>query len=482
MNKARHVLLIEDNPGDVRLMHEMVKEMSGDEPWTVRVESTLATGITAAETNIFEIVLLDLTLPDGSALDTLVGFRAKIEHTPVIVLTGSHDQSLGIQAVQSGAQDYLIKGDIDPNLLLRSIVYAIERHHNNEALRRSEEAYRSLIDDVFDSSTISIFILNADFRIVWMNEATEVYFGVNRQDILGQDKRVLARETLECIFEEPDVYTENILHVYETDDYTSRFECHVLKDGNRAERWLEHWSQPIRSGIFAGGRIENYADISLHKHAKETLREVATFDERQRIARDLHDSVTQSIFSASLMAESALKQWVINPKKAKGLIEQVHQLTSASLSELRVLLLELRPQSMTQVKLTQLAKLLVDTMRSRRNMDIRMDLDEFPPLPENIHIAFYRMMQEMFNNTVKHSHASQMMLKLKMVDGGIRLSLEDNGEGFDVDSVAASSMGIAIMRERAAEIKAVLDVQSIVGKGTRINLFWTPVGDKRSDD
>jgi len=287
---------------------------------------------------------------------------------------------------------------------------------------------------------------------------------------------------LECIFEEPRVYTENILHVYETDDYTSRFECHVLKDGNRAERWLEHWSQPIRSGIFAGGRIENYADISLHKHAKETLREVATFDERQRIARDLHDSVTQSIFSASLMAESALKQWVINPKKAKGLIEQVHQLTSASLSELRVLLLELRPQSMTQVKLTQLAKLLVDTMRSRRNMDIRMDLDEFPPLPENIHIAFYRMMQEMFNNTVKHSHASQMMLKLKMVDGGIRLSLEDNGEGFDVDSVAASSMGIAIMRERAAEIKAVLDVQSIVGKGTRINLFWTPVGDKRSDD
>jgi PAS domain S-box-containing protein len=476
MNHVRRILLIEDNPGDARLLREMFVDMGGKQ-WTLRAESSLAAGIDACHDSVFDIVLLDLSLPDSFGLNTLLGFRAEIVHTPVIVLTGMEDEEIGLQAVQSGAQDYLVKGEINGYLLIRAIVYGIERHQNSEALRRSEEAYRSLINDVFDNSTISIFILDQDFRVVWMNHASEVYFGIPREEIIGQDKRILAKETLECLFEEPSVYTENILRAYETNDYTDHFECHVLGDETRQDRWLEHWSQPIHSGIYAGGRIENYADVTEHKHAKDTLRQVAVLEERQRIARELHDSVTQSIFSANLMAESALRQWSVNPDKAKNLVEQIQQLTSGTLSELRVLLLELRPQTMEQVRLPQLTTLLVNATRSRRNVDIQTDIDDLPSLPADIQLAFYRIMQEALNNIVKHTHATQTRLSLKKSDGGLRLFVEDNGHGFDPLIIPNSSMGMSIMRERAESIHATLEVNSTIGHGTTINVFWKPTGE-----
>jgi PAS domain S-box-containing protein len=146
-----------------------------------------------------------------------------------------------------------------------------EIHRSAEALRESEERYRSLTDDVLDSSAVGILILDPDFKIAWVNRSLERYFGIQRKEIVGKDKRQLICERIKYIFEDPEGFAEKVLAAYDNNTYIENFECHVLPDGERKERWLEHWSQPIRSGLYAGGRIEHYYDITERKRAEQAL-------------------------------------------------------------------------------------------------------------------------------------------------------------------------------------------------------------------
>jgi PAS domain S-box-containing protein len=148
---------------------------------------------------------------------------------------------------------------------------ANERRLAMQALRESEERYRSLTNDVLDSSEVGVFILDSDFRVVWVNQSLEHYFGLRRDEVVGKDKRQLIHERIKDIFEDTESFTEKVLATYDNNTYIENFECHVLPDSKRKERWLEHWSQPIRSGLYAGGRIEYYYDITKRKRAEEEL-------------------------------------------------------------------------------------------------------------------------------------------------------------------------------------------------------------------
>src|SRR5690606_39108987 len=141
------------------------------------------------------------------------------------------------------------------------------------ALRRSEEEYRSLINDVFLNSDVGVLILDREFRVVWVNEATERYFCLPRDSMLGQDSRVLVEEQMSCLVEDPEGFSRQILDSYSSDDYSVRFECHVVATQACEERWLERWSQPIRSGMYAGGRIEQFSDVTARVRSERAERE-----------------------------------------------------------------------------------------------------------------------------------------------------------------------------------------------------------------
>jgi len=146
-----------------------------------------------------------------------------------------------------------------------------ERKRAEEALAESEERYRSLTNDVLDSSAVGLFILDADFKVVWVNRSLERYFGLCREEIVGKDKRTLIRERIKHTFEDPDRFADKVFATYDDNTYIENFLCHVLPIGDSEERWLEHWSQPIRSGLYAGGRIEHYTDITDRIRAEEKL-------------------------------------------------------------------------------------------------------------------------------------------------------------------------------------------------------------------
>ncbi len=169
-----------------------------------------------------------------------------------------------------------------------------KRVEAEEKLKESESKYRSLIEDVLDTSAVGIFILDSDFKVVWINRALERYFGLRRQEIIGKDKRELIRTRIKDIFEDPAGFADKVLSAYDDNTYIENFECHVLPGPGREDRWLEHWSQPILSGRYAGGRVEHYTDITDRKKIEAGLEKS---EERVRL---LINTSPDAIFSAEL--------------------------------------------------------------------------------------------------------------------------------------------------------------------------------------
>lgn len=125
--------------------------------------------------------------------------------------------------------------------------------------------------DVLDTSDVSTFVLDDEFNVVWINESTEEYFGVERADVVNEDKRRLVQTHIEDIFENSEEFAKRILSMYDDNSDSENFECHVLETETTEERWLEHWSQPIETGPYAGGRIEHYTDITDQKQRAQEL-------------------------------------------------------------------------------------------------------------------------------------------------------------------------------------------------------------------
>lgn len=137
-NNPIKILLIEDNPGDARLIQEMVKEMR-DNSLVLECSARLSKGLECIDKKRFDVILSDLSLPDSQGLDTLVRVRSQASDVPIIVLTNIDDEDLAVMAMQKGAQDYLVKEQVDSNLLVRSIRYAIERYKLIKELEQARQ-------------------------------------------------------------------------------------------------------------------------------------------------------------------------------------------------------------------------------------------------------------------------------------------------------------------------------------------------------
>ncbi|MFL9455554.1 MULTISPECIES: hybrid sensor histidine kinase/response regulator [Nostocales] len=172
------VLLVEDNPGDVRLLQEFLLEVPSVE-FVLKQVQQLDEALKSLEEESFDVILLDLLLPDSQGLETFVKIHCQTPAIPVIVLTGFNDENLAINAMQQGAQDYLVKGQVNGDLLFRSMRYAIERQRTEEALRQSEERFRVALKN----SPIFVFNQDKELRYTWVYNPI---FGLTAEEILGK--------------------------------------------------------------------------------------------------------------------------------------------------------------------------------------------------------------------------------------------------------------------------------------------------------
>ena len=204
----------------------------------------------------------------------------------------------------------------------------------------------------------------------------------------------------------------------------------------------------------------------------EQAEQAAITAERHRLARELHDAVTQTLFSANLIADVLPQIWKRNPEEVFQNLEELRQLTRGALAEMRTMLLEMRPESLERADikslLTQLADAFVGRVRVPLNLEIKGDCE----LTHEVKLVFYRVAQEALNNIAKHSGARQVDLDLECQPGQLKLCIKDDGLGFEPDSLPQGHMGIAIMRERANAIGASLNIESQISQGTSVELHW----------
>jgi two-component system nitrate/nitrite sensor histidine kinase NarX len=198
----------------------------------------------------------------------------------------------------------------------------------------------------------------------------------------------------------------------------------------------------------------------------------ATVEERQRLARELHDAVTQTLFSSSLIADVLPRIWERNQEEGHRRLEELRQLTRGALAEMRTLLLELRPSALVEVELGDLLRQLSEAFTGRSRIPVQLDISGELPIPPDVKVGLYRISQEALNNIAKHAGASQVNLVLRREGNGLELSITDNGCGFDAAGISFEHLGLKIMNERSREIGVDLTVDSQTGIGTKIVARW----------
>jgi signal transduction histidine kinase len=334
--RTLRVLLIEDDPEYAALLIDMLAT-SQDAQFVTQHAPNLTHGLRLLAGASYDIVLLDLQLPDSEGEDTYTRVYQRAPTVPIVITTSIDDKQKATAAVRYGVQDYLIKGKVNRGHLTRAIFYAIERQ--------------------------------------------------------------------------------------------------------RAFQQAQH---------------------------------LAALEERQRLARDLHDSVSQTLFSATMIAETLLHLYgdlygEQSPQLKQGL-EDLHRLSRGARSELQTLLVELRPTALTETSLDRLLTMLTNALQSRTKASVSASVVRDCQLPAAVQVAFYRIAQEAFNNIIKHAQAQAITLTLQRNGDGVTMEVRDNGRGFSEQ--VTQGMGLKIMRERAASINAKLTIDPRPGVGTQIALEW----------
>jgi signal transduction histidine kinase len=239
----------------------------------------------------------------------------------------------------------------------------------------------------------------------------------------------------------------------------------VITHGHR-----EFSQQDIELLTSIGGQIGVAVE---NAHLYEQAQQVAVVDERQRLARDLHDSVTQSIYSLTLLAEAGQRMIKSGDiQQAEGNQSRLGDIAQQALQEMRLLVYELRPQVLRSEGLVGALEQRLEAVERRAGINARMLVEVEIELPADLEEELYYISTEALNNALKHTKASEVVLSLRADEGNLTLEVEDNGQGFDQELIQAKGgMGLTNMGERVEKIGGELTIQSEPGAGTMVRVI-----------
>lgn len=382
-----------------------------------------------------------------------------------------------------------------PSYLVNMVEDIDDQKKKSEALRESEARFRAM----FDNAAIGIALVGLDRRPIAINEALVQMTGYKIDEggrLTGKsltyppDAAIGEAERKAVLENKLDAYKIEKRYVHKDGHvFWVRITNSVVRDENGTPKYVLAMTENIDEQKRAAEKLaaqdaehrrqleqriaERTEELNL---ANERLREKAAQDaviaERTRLARDLHDAVTQTLFSTTLIADVLPEIWEMNPDEGKRRLEELRVLTRGALAEMRTLLVELRPNALVEVPLPTLLRQLTEALSGRARINIQLSAEGERKLPADVQVSLYRIAQEALNNVFKHSKATEAIVTLRMADS-VRLTIADNGAGFDPSTVTADHLGVKIMRERADAIGAKLSIYSEPGEGTQISVVWS---------
>lgn len=463
------ILLIEDNPGDARLIQEMLAD-AGGQGFTIEWVSRLADGLERLGRGGIGLVLLDLGLPDSQGLDTFIKAHAQAPQVPFVVLTGLADETLGLTAVRKGAQDYLFKDETDPNLLLRAIRYATERKQAEIAL----EVERQKLYSLLNSLPIFVHLKAQDRTIRFANRRFIEVFGEPGDKPCYEVVQGRSEPCEDC----------RAFEVLKT-KVPQKVEWTSLLDARSYEVYNYPFCTDNSQLVLTLG-----IDITERKLAEEHLRQseqdlrhlasqllTAQESERERISRELHDELGQSLLVLKLRARRVERSL---DKGQAAIREEVHEITrqlDRLVDEIRRLARDLSPAIVRDLGLSSALKHLIEDFS--RHYDIHADIDQMEGMdelfPRETQINVYRTFQECLTNIGKYAQASRLIVAIKRENNHVGFMVADNGRGFKVNEILGDptrrGLGLMAMKERGRMMGGTLEIKSEEGKGTRITLI-----------
>jgi len=332
------------------------------------------------------------------------------------------------------------------------------------ALRESEEIYRDLIEKVSDV----IYRVDKEGVITYLNPAIESLLGLRPEQVVGQPiAKFLHPNDLAQL-------QDNLKELY-SGVAPGANEYRVLTASGET-RWIRVTSQPTWDRERITGLQGVLTDITERKKEEDQLEQEAAIAERERLARRLHDAVTQTLFSASVIAESTPRIMDSDPELGNRNLEQLAIMLRGALAEMRTMLIELRPQELVGKSLDELMQTLVDGNQVRIGCPVNLAIDGKGTLPEEVTIVFYRIAQEAFNNIIKYAEADEVVVNIAYNDGVVEMIVKDNGRGFDPARISSGQIGLKIMAERIDQIEGELSIDSKPGQGTKVKASWPEKG------
>ncbi len=339
-----------------------------------------------------------------------------------------------------------------------------ERQRLERELRESRERYRFLLQNAPDI----IFSTDAAGRFTYLSETIERLTGWTPGEMAGRHFGELVVRTSRSEAESrwAEIVADPTMSRVVVVDFRHR-------DGGRSPFEISVVGMADENGRFAGvhGSARDVSEReALERDLRRQAAELASGEERAHLARELHDSVTQALFSMTLLTRTTEILTDRDPAAARVKLGELRDLQREALAEMRALIFELRPGNIEQDGLVHALRTHAAALQGRIGLPIVVTSELDGRLPLESEEVLYRIAQEALHNVVKHAAAKQVRLEIARTKAGVRLRIEDDGKGFDPGAVPEGHLGLAGMRARADKIGARLSVVSRAGRGTTVEV------------
>jgi PAS domain S-box-containing protein len=463
-NTSYNLLIIEDNPGDITLIEEYLKENGFDvNPDSAKTYQAAKEYLSDIDLS-YDAILLDLNLPDLEGEPLIKKILQLAGSIPIIVLTGYSDIKFGVKSLSLGVSDYLIKDELTSDILWKSIRYSIERSMVSNQLKESERRYRYL----FENNPFPILIWEIESnKIVDLNREAETKYGYSKEQFLKLNIQDIQPDSPVILKSEIKNGTGKSSRIISDGTFVK----HQKKEGNVffaevKKHYIEHLGK--ESVLLIVNDITDKIEFQ-ERMLENILR--AEEEERNRIAKELHDGIVQQLVACGMFTQH-LHEKIGKPEEMKMEIDRLFNMIKEITHETRDMSHNLKPAEFEITPLSHLVQQLTSQISKVSNVTFRTNSH----LPENLNLDvhlktnIYRILQELCSNVIKHSKADEAVITLEIVDQVLFLTMYDNGSGFEINTPEDHGIGLRNVRSRVHRLGGGVEFNILESRGLQINI------------
>ena len=445
------ILIVEDDLSFAGLLQERLTLLGYNAYDIVAVDTIQSAKEVKDEFNP-DVILLDLNIQDSFGIDTYDRIQQLFNEATIIVLSGMDNRTLSLEIVAKGAQDYLLKNEINAGVLDKTIKYGMLRRTFQVQLTESEKKYK----DLFYNSPIPMLKLSASsFEILFCNQAAlNLYQAADSSEIVGRSINDF-------------IVSESGLSEHKQHLKTEKFIQKTLKKDEISTQIILNQLQEDKEALIA--LVIDKTDELLFEQKKYEIIAQAEEGEKKHIARELHDGIAQQLVLLNLL----LQNLTPCPDEVASL-DQIKQLLQGAIQELREMAYNLLPPALDQGFLNAIERFahrINSTGQLALQLEIHSEISE-ESLINVDRVNLYRIVQEVLNNALKHAKASVITLSINPnPSGDIMLLISDNGIGFKHDGLV-EGLGMQNMKHRMEMAGIKGKIISSEGKGVSVELIF----------